>query len=168
MSNRTDKLIDDIFDGEEVAKEEIKKHVQNTKLTRNLATKRKSKKISQKEMAKKMGVSQGTVSNFEQKSICEINLGELFSYLNVLELHGDIVISSGNHSPQAKYVYYIEQAIECLHKMNEFEDQTLREGNLKLALEGINQMQKRSGLLQTDLAPYQEFHVNEELTTEKC
>jgi transcriptional regulator with XRE-family HTH domain len=86
-------------------------HVRATRLIRDLITERVRQGITQRELAKRMGVSASTVCRFEDKQDVDLELGLLVQYANALGLHPAIVFNDAGQSDAAS----IKSCVFAIH-----------------------------------------------------
>lgn len=96
--------------------QEFDEYSDRTRLSRILFALRNRKQVTQKDLAEKIGVSQGKISKLEHAEIQDIKMGDLLNYLNALGLSLSIWIHEKDNAVEnIKYhAFEIQRHLDSL------------------------------------------------------
>lgn len=103
--------------GESELARELQQMQDRRLLMPKLAAIRAAKGLSQSDIARKMGCTQGKVSKLEHSDDDNVSLGDLKSYLGAMELSPRVIIAPTSWAATAQVKFYASRIRECFTKL---------------------------------------------------
>ena len=123
MDNRKissfDKFVVDLT-GDENILQEMEKHKRATNLVALLENERVRKKLTQKDIADRMGVSVSTVSRFEDTPDDELKLGDMKAYMAALGMNMSMLICEEKVPSAARIKHCVFEIQRLLTRLTEY------------------------------------------------
>jgi transcriptional regulator with XRE-family HTH domain len=117
--NSFDKFVLDLT-GDESILQDIDKHRRATSLVALLENERVRKKLTQKDIAERMGVSVSTVSRFEDTPDDDLNLGDMKAYMAALGMNMSMMICEEKVPSAARIKHCVFEIKRLLTKLTEY------------------------------------------------
>ena len=114
-----DKFVLDLT-GDENILQEMEIHKRATNLVALLENERVRKKLTQKDIAERMGVSVSTVSRFEDSPDDDLKLGDMKAYMAALGMNMSMLICEETLPSAARIKHYVIEIQRLLTKLTEF------------------------------------------------
>lgn len=99
--------------------EELEKNLQSRKIARELAVLRASRGLTQTDIARKLGCSQGRISKLENSADVDLKLGELARYASALGLRIRVVPERMGHGAVDRVKHHVFRMKEELDRLAE-------------------------------------------------
>ena len=123
MSSRKNSSFDKLaveLTGDESILQEVKRHEMATRIVSLLENERVRQKLTQKEIAQRMGVSESTISRFEDTPDEDLRLGDIKSYMRALGMSMSMLICEETLPSAARIKHYVIEIQRLLTKLTEY------------------------------------------------
>lgn len=117
--NSFDKFVFDLTRDESII-QEMEKHRRATNLVALLENERVRKKLTQKDIAERMGVSVSTVSRFEDTPDDDLKLGDMKAYMAALGMNMSMMICEEDVPSAARIKHCVFEITRLLKKLTEY------------------------------------------------
>jgi transcriptional regulator with XRE-family HTH domain len=123
MSSRKNSSFDKLaveLTGDESILQDVERHEKATRIVSLLENERVRQKLTQKEIAQRMGVSESTISRFEDTPDEDLRLGDVKSYMRALGMSMSMLICEEALPSAARIKHYVIEIQRLLTKLTEY------------------------------------------------